>query len=86
MSDCSPATWAREPLKICDDIKKILTEDLEKHVLEWHGRSKKEKNNKRLMYCQLQVSEGLKEMINRNIDIVDVFRGTNVLDRYTKRV
>lgn len=71
---------------ICDDFKKILAEDLAKYVLEWHGRSKKEKNKKRLLYCQLQVSEGLKEMINRNVNIVDIFRGTDVLGQYKKGV
>jgi len=67
---------------ICFDFKKISTDELIEYVLEWHERSKIKLKKKQLFYCRIQISEGLKELLERNIDIVKVFKHTGVLDRY----
>lgn len=67
---------------ICYDFKEISTDELIKYVLEWHERSKIELKKHQQLYSRMQISEGLKELIARNIDIVKIFQDTGVLDRY----
>lgn len=71
---------------ICYDFKKISTDELIEYVLEWHERSKIERKKHQQLYSRIQIAEGLKELMERNIDIVKIFQHTGVLDRYKQKV
>jgi len=71
---------------ICYNFKEISTDELIKYVLEWHERSKIELKKHQQLYSRIQIAEGLKELMERNIDIVKIFQHTGVLDRYKQNV
>ena len=71
---------------ICYNFKEISTDELIEYVLEWHERSKIELKKRQQLYSRIQIAEGLKELLERDIDIVRVFQNSGVLDRYKQKV
>jgi hypothetical protein len=67
---------------ICYNFKEISTDELIEHVLELHERSKIEIKKHQQLYWRMQITEGLKELLERDVDIVRVFHDSGVLDRY----
>jgi len=57
-------------------------DELINNALEWQSRLNIERNKKRKIYCRIQISASIMELINRNVDINKVFANTTILNLY----
>jgi hypothetical protein len=60
----------------------MSTDELRDWALQWHENKLKEKNNKRKLYCRMQISETIAEMIKRGLDIKSVFINSDILSSF----